>query len=312
LETKKLPIYIKLITNILIKKPPKSKNDIRFKVDANIELFVFLQTQMPQKSRTNIKKILSNGLITINDKTITQFNYPLNIGDEVVLNSVIVVKYAKFRGFQIVFEDDDVIVINKESGLLTIAPTSENELTAFGQLIFYVKSKNPTDKVFVVHRLDKYTSGVMLFVKGEENQTYFRSDWTNVVKERIYIGIVEGIPEEKEGKIVSYLKETKTQLVYSTKETDGKLAITHYKVLKSSKKFSMVEFHLETGRKNQIRVHMQDIGHSIVGDKKYGATHNPYDRLMLHAETLAFIHPKTKELVHFNARLPRIFTEIIA
>lgn len=295
----------------MIKKLPKSKNDIRFKVESNVELFDFLQNQMPQKSRTNIKKILSNGLITINNKTVTQFNYPLNKGDEVVIHSVIVVKYAQFRGFQIIFEDDDIVVINKESGLLTIAPTSEKELTAFGQLIFYVKSKNPQDKIFVVHRLDKYTSGVMLFVKGEENQAYFRNDWTNVVKERIYIGIVEGIPEEKEGKIVSYLKETKSQLVYSTKDTDGKLAITNYKVLKSSKKFSMVEFHLETGRKNQIRVHMQDIGHSIVGDKKYGATHNPYDRLMLHAETLAFIHPKTNELLHYKAKLPKIFSEII-
>ncbi len=285
---------------------------IRFYVTEDTELFSFLQSQMPQKTRTNIKKILVNGLITINNKACTQYNHPLKKGDEVLLNSVTVVKYAKFRGFKIIFEDDSIVVINKESGLLTIAPTSENEITAFGQLISYIKSKNPSDKIFVVHRLDKYTSGVMLFVKGEANQAYFRSDWSNVVKERIYIGIVEGIPKDSEGKIVSYLKETKTQLVYSTKETDGKLAITHYKVLKSSKKFSMVEFHLETGRKNQIRVHMQDIGNSITGDKKYGAKHNPYDRLMLHAETLSFIHPVSGQLVHFNVRLPRIFSEIVS
>lgn len=295
----------------MIEKKVKNKV-IRFVVTEKTALFEFLQAQMPQKSRTNIKKILTNGLITINNRPVTQFDHQLNKGDEVLLNSVNITKAANFRGFKIVYEDDSIIVINKESGLLTIAPTSENEITAFGQLIKYVKANNPSDKIYVVHRLDKYTSGLMLFVKGEEIQEYFRNDWTNVVKERIYIGIVEGIPEDSEGKIESYLKETKSQLVYSTRDTDGKLAITHYKVLKSSKKFSMVEFHLETGRKNQIRVHMKDIGHSIAGDKKYGAKHNPYDRLMLHAETLAFIHPVSKEVVHFNARLPKIFSELVS
>ena len=188
----------------------------RFIVTKKTELFLFLQSQMPQNSRTNLKKILINGLIAVNNRTVTQFNHQLNIGDEVLLNSVNRIKAAKFKGFKIIFEDDSIIVINKESGLLTIAPSSEKEITAFGQLLGYVKANDPSVKIFVVHRLDKFTSGVMLFVKGEKNQEYFRRDWANVVKERTYIGIVEGIPEEKDGKIVSYLKETKSQLVYST------------------------------------------------------------------------------------------------
>jgi 23S rRNA pseudouridine1911/1915/1917 synthase len=291
----------------------KQKNKtIRFKAKDTSELFVLLQEYFPGKSRTNIKKILTNGLITVNNRTITKFNHLVNKDDEIIINSVNLIKAANFKGFKIIHEDDSVLVINKDSGLLTIAPVSENEITAFGQLISYIKTNDPHEKIFVVHRLDKYTSGVMLFVKGEKNRDYFRNDWHEVVKERMYIGIVEGIPKESEGKIVSYLKETKTQLVYSTKDTDGKLAITHYKVLRSSKKFSLLEFHLETGRKNQIRVHMKDMGHSIVGDKKYGATHNPYDRLMLHAETLAFVHPGTNELISFSTRPPKIFTEFFS
>jgi 23S rRNA pseudouridine1911/1915/1917 synthase len=291
----------------------KQKNKtIRFKAKENAELFVLLQEYFPGKSRTNIKKILTNELITINNRTITRFNHLVNKDDEIVINSVNLIKAANFKGFKIIHEDEAIVVINKESGLLTIAPVSENEITAFGQLINYIKTNDSQEKIFIVHRLDKYTSGVMLFAKGEKNRDYFRNDWHEVVKERQYIGIVEGIPKESEGKIVSYLKETKTQLVYSTKDTDGKLAITHFKVLRSSKKFSLLEFHLETGRKNQIRVHMKDIGHSIVGDKKYGATHNPYDRLMLHAETLAFIHPGTNELISFSTRPPKIFTEFFS
>ncbi len=200
------------------------------------------------------------------------------------------------------------MVIEKEAGILSIATDKELEKTAYSILSRHVKQSNPKNKIFVIHRLDRETSGVMLFAKSREVQEILQTEWKQTIVERTYYAVVEGIPEKKNGTIASWLNENKAFKVFSGQNPEkGHKAITHYKVLKQEKDYSLLEVNLETGRKNQIRVHMQDIGHSIAGDKKYGAKTNPFKRLGLHAGVLSFKHPKTGKVVHFESPVPQKF-----
>ncbi|HEX3010800.1 MAG TPA: RNA pseudouridine synthase, partial [Syntrophomonadaceae bacterium] len=170
---------------------------------------------------------------------------------------------------------------------------------------------DPENRIFIVHRLDRDTSGVMLFAKNEGVKHLLQDTWKEVMVDRAYVAVVEGQVKEKEGTIKSWLKETKTKLMYSSSTPgDGLEAITHYKVLQAAAKYSLMELRLETGRKNQIRVHMKDIGHSIIGDKKYGADTNPIGRLGLHAHILAFKHPTSGEIMRFETEVPRKFSRL--
>ena len=175
----------------------------------------------------------------------------------------------------------------------------------------YLKEKNPKDKIFVVHRLDRDTSGVMIFAKSEKAQDILQTTWNDSVKERTYVALVEGNVKKDSDTIISYLAENKAMITYSTdNEEEGKKAVSHYKVLKRNKNYSLLEVNIETGRKNQIRVHMQDLGHSVVGDKKYGSTKNPIKRLGLHAHTIVFKHPITKEVLSFTSKIPEAFLSL--
>lgn len=218
-------------------------------------------------------------------------------------------KAANFEKMKILYEDDAIIVIEKDSGLLTVATEQEKSLTAYKQLMDYVQKINPKNRIFVVHRLDRETSGVMLFAKSEEIKHTLQTGWKEMVKERSYVALVEGIVTKHEDTITSWLKETKTFKVYSSqKQDDGKKAVTHYKVIKASNNLSLLSVYLETGRKNQIRVHMSDIGHPVVGgDKKYGAKGNAIGRFGLHAIVLAINHPVTGELLRFKSNIPTEF-----
>lgn len=280
-----------------------------YKVFEAGELFDFLVEKMPSASRKTIKNMLTHSQVTVDDKTVTQYNTKLAEGQVVAITKQKVNKHkANLKGVEILFEDDAIIVINKAAGVLSMAGKNPSELTAYRQLTDYVKEIHPRQRLFIVHRLDRDTSGVMVFAKTEAAKEALQKNWHSDVKERKYTAMVEGVVNERPGTVSSWLTEGKTLKVYSSPfDNGGKHAITHYKKLQGNRHFSLLEVQLETGRKNQIRVHMQELGHSVVGDKKYGARQNPLKRLGLHATTLVFKHPISQEVLRFNAPVPAAF-----
>ena len=287
----------------------KEKRNLTFKVKEQNELMKFLIENLPNKNRNNIKSLLKNKQVLVDGAAISQFNHPLNPGQEVMITE------SRFsdkdmKGIKVVYEDEYLIAVEKASGILSIATDKEREKTAYNIVKNYVKSRNPLEKLFIVHRLDRETSGVMIFAKTEKMQQILQTNWQKMVLERTYVAVVEGKVEKNNDTIVSYLKENSAFVTFSSdKEIEGsKKAITHYTVLKRSKGFSLVEANIETGRKNQIRVHMQSLGHSVVGDKKYGATTNPLGRLGLHAKSIIFKHPKTGKILSFQTGIPAKFS----
>ena len=209
----------------------------------------------------------------------------------------------------IIYEDKWIIVVNKPSHLLTISTNNEKEKTLFHKVMMYEKRKNKNNKVFIVHRLDKDTSGLVLFAKDEKIKYKFQNNWDNEVK-RGYIAVVHGKTKDKEV-LKSYLAETKTLLVYSTDKDHGKLAITEYEKIKENNRFSLLRVKIKTGRKNQIRVSLNDNGNGIVGDKKYGnKKFDPLRRLCLHANYLSIIHPVTNKRMVFETNIPEDFLKL--
>ncbi|MFC0613109.1 RluA family pseudouridine synthase [Scopulibacillus daqui] len=271
------------------------------------ELLNFLLEHLSNRSRNSVKSILSRGQVSVNGQVITKHNFPLEPEHQVSI------EWRKgpnieLTGLAILYEDNDIIVIEKESGLLSMASSKEKELTAYSQLMAHVRSSHPENRVFIVHRLDRDTSGVMMFAKSQKIQQHLQNTWRESVLERTYVALVEGEVKKDKDTIISWLKETKTLMMYSSrKPNDGQKAVTHYKRMQSNRHFSLLEVKLETGRKNQIRVHMKDIGHPVVGDKKYGSKSNAIGRLGLHARVLAFRHPATGKTLRFEAKVPKPF-----
>jgi len=215
------------------------------------------------------------------------------------------------RGLSIIFEDKFIIVVKKANGLLTIGTDKERNKTAQSLMSEYVKrgnAKSPA-RVYIVHRLDRDTSGVLVFAKDERTKNNLQEHWGDYSKK--YLTVVNGTLEEKEGTITSYLAENKAHIVYSTNETEGKLAQTEYKVIKETKDYSLLEINLLTGRKNQIRVHMADAGHPVAGDVVYGKGFKRIRRLALHAASLSIIHPVSKRKLTFETDMPNYFKELI-
>lgn len=210
----------------------------------------------------------------------------------------------------IIYEDKEMIVVNKPTHLLSIGTQDEKFNTLYYKVSEYVKKKHKSNKIFIVHRLDKDTSGVVLFAKTQELKDALQDKWNELCINREYIAVVEG-KVDSSGRVEQYLKETKTLLTYATKDKDGKLAITNYEPIKTSKAYSVVKINIETGRKNQIRVAMQSIDHPIVGDKKYGSVKNPVRRVCLHASILELTHPITKKALRFEAKLPKEFKQFM-
>lgn len=273
-------------------------------------LLPFLFELLKEQSKSSVKALLSHGQILVNGKVTAQFDGPLIPGDEVTIS------YERGKVefnnplLNIVWEDDDLIVVNKREGLLSVSSTRVKERTAFHLLSDYVKKSDPRNKIFVLHRLDRDTSGLMMFAKNPRVQKELQSDWNRMITQRTYVAVVEGRPEKDNDLIVSNLVENAKMQVYVTAEGDGKEAITRYHLLSSNGRYSLLELDLETGRKNQIRAQMQSIGHSIAGDYKYGAETDPAGRLMLHARRLFFIHPATGEEMRFETRIPDKFSSI--
>ena len=288
-----------------LKKAPRGR---KVTVKEENTLLPFLFALLSEQSKSSVKALLSHGQILINGKVTSQFNAPLVPGDEVEIS------YERGKVefsnplLHIVWEDDDLIVVNKKNGLLSVSSDRVRERTAYHLLSDYVKKNDPRSKIFVLHRLDRDTSGLMMFAKNQKVKEQLQSNWSEAITQRTYVAVIEGRPEKDTDLIVSNLVENKHMQVYVTQDGDGKEAITRYRLLQTNNRYSLVELDLETGRKNQIRAQMQSIGHPIAGDSKYGAETNPAGRLMLHARRLCFIHPVTGEEMRFETRIPEKFT----
>ncbi len=213
----------------------------------------------------------------------------------------------------ILYEDKELLVINKPAGQLSIATDMLRQETAYSQATDYIRIRNKKARLFIVHRLDRDTSGVLLFAKNEGIKLALQEKWNQIVSRRGYQAIVAGKPEREEDTLCSYLLENKAHVVYSAPEKKGgKLAITHYRFLRERKGYSLLDLSIDTGRKNQIRVQLADLGHPVAGDKKYGEGKggNPIGRLGLHAGRLTLTHPKTGKELDFMAPLPKEFERL--
>jgi len=275
------------------------------------KLLEFLYESFPDRSRKSIKSLLEQKQIMIQNQIVTRFDYPLAPGMNVIILKKKPADNMTLRKINLLYEDEHLLVIEKSAGLLSVATVKENEETAFSILKRYVKKSHNRTELHIVHRLDRDTSGIMMFAKTKEIQKKLQDNWENAVTKRIYYAVVEGHVQNAEGEIVSCLKENKSLMMYSSKTPgDGQKAVTRYRVLKSTARYSLLEVSLQTGRKNQIRVHLQDIGHSIAGDKKYGASTDPLGRLGLHAGILEFFHPATGKSMHFETPVPAIMVKL--
>lgn len=300
----------------------RKKNNTDIRVAEEEQLLNFLLIKHTN-SRTQAKSLLSHRLVMVNGTIQTRHDTPLKIGDTVTIISGkgnIELRHPKLR---MVWEDEDLIVVEKKQGLLTVpAHPGSQEMTVMSILKSYVRKQNQRNNVYVVHRLDRETSGLLVVAKTPEMQEYMRTYWKQLVTQRTYIAVAEGVFREKEGQIRSWFTEDKRNaMVYSSPVDDGgDLAVTNYEVLKSAEQteeraaYSLVELHLETGRTNQIRVHLASKGHPVVGDRKYGHGNqtSPIDRLCLHARVLEFIHPATEKKVHFETPVPKEFMRLFS
>ncbi|MDE6416328.1 MAG: RluA family pseudouridine synthase [Duncaniella sp.] len=279
-----------------------------FRADSEGRLIDFLIASMPEQSRTAIKQKLAHNQVMVNGAVTTQFDTPVHPGSVVKVNFTREFRTFYNRRLKILYEDDDIIVVNKGYGLLSMGTDKIKDGTAYELLREWVKWQNPANKLFIIHRLDRDTSGLMMFAKTEEAKEAMQYNWKNMVRERKYVALVDGRPDPEEGSYRSYLAENSRYEVYSTKNPEeGKLAVTRYRTLASGHGYSLVELSLDTGRKNQIRVHMKDLGCPISGDRRYGGKPSPAHRMCLHAQTLKFIHPVTRKLMEFTTPVPISF-----
>ena len=265
-----------------------------YAVKEPMELMEFLAAKMPDASRTKLKSLLSKRVVFVDNVITTQFNFPLEAGMKVKISKQKGKKEFNNRLLKIVYEDAYIIVVEKMQGLLSVNTERQKERTAYTILNEYVQRSGRQFRVFIVHRLDRDTSGLMMFAKDEKTQRTLRDNWHEIVTDRRYVAVVEGSMEKDYDTVVSWL-------------TDKTL-----KTIKRANGYSLLELDLETGRKNQIRVHMQDLGHPIIGDGRYGRedSPNPIGRLALHAFKLCFYHPVTGDLMEFETPYPAEFKKL--
>ena len=286
----------------------KDYKDLReYPVNKNCELLEFLFETLKGQSRNSVKSILTNHRVSVDGAPITQYNFKLTKGDVVIISKTPIHKKTR-SNLPIIFENEEIIVINKPSGLLSIASDKEKGSTAYRMLTDYVQQKDKHNRIYVVHRLDEDTSGVLMVAKNEKLRDALQDKWNDLVSSRGYYAIVDGKLDKKSGTLTSYLKKNAQNMMYSSKKVgDGQYAVTHYKVIAESDAYSFLDVHIDSGRKNQIRVHLGDIGHNVIGDDKYGNPTNPIKRLGLHAYELVLTHPFTNKVMKFKAPIPKEF-----
>lgn len=279
------------------------KKEISFLAKEDNGLLNCLRNELKSIPNGKVKSLMEHGCISVDGCASSRHDYPVKKGQTV---RILLTRNKSYDcPLEVVYEDEYLLAINKPAGLLSVASDTEKEKTAIRLL-----RDSGISPLFVVHRLDRDTSGVLLFAKVEMVRDMLQDAWNETLK-REYLAICEGVFEEKSGRCESILRETQTHLVYSVKSGEGRRAVTNYEVIKENEKFSYLRILIDTGRKNQIRVHMNDLGHPVVGDKKYGSHGNPMGRLGLHASELSFYHPVTGKIVTITAapeahfRLPR-------
>ena len=285
----------------------KKSQEIDFIVREECELMEFLMKAMDGISRTKVKKMLTYDLVNVNDRVVSQHDFQLKP------NMRVTVKKSsdgnRFKNFwvKIVFEDDYILVIEKKAGILS-SSTSPKDESVKSVLNYYLDKSHQHANAHTVHRLDKFTSGLMIFAKSKKVALEFEDGWKERVYDRRYVALVHGELPKSQGTIASWLKDDSHYVTHSSQEDNGgKYAVSHYKKLKSGNGYSLVEMQLDTGRKNQIRVHLQDLGCPVVGDLKYGDGSDPIHRLGLHAYKLCFKHPVTGEDMKFETDIPKAF-----
>ncbi len=263
-------------------------------------------------SRSNAKALLSHHVISIDGAPVSQFDFELSKGDTLIISKN-PIKTKNRKNIPIIYEDNEFLVINKPYGLLSIPSDTEKNSTAIRMVMDYVQAKDKHNRIYLVHRIDKETSGVLMFCKNEKIRDLLMDNWNDLVIKRGYFAIVEGHMEEKEKTIVNYLRKNKLDLMYVVKHggEGAYRAITSYKVLKENKKYSLLDVNIKTGRKNQIRVTLGSLGHYVLGDDKYGEPENPINRLCLHAYELSFKHPITGKIYKFDAPTPKEFLRLM-
>ncbi|MDD3341034.1 MAG: RluA family pseudouridine synthase [Bacilli bacterium] len=271
-------------------------------------LLSFLEKENAELSHKKIKNLLTFKKIKINGKIVSQYNYPLKPKDRIEIS---LSGHKSKVDLDILYEDKDLLVLYKRAGLLTIATEREKEKTLYHKAVTYVKEENKNNLLFVIHRLDKETSGIVVFAKNTKIKTALQENWSKYVTKRGYYAVIEGKLEKKSGTIMTYLTENEHYKVYSTTKEKGKLAITKFKVLKEGRVNSLLDVHLDTGRKNQIRVHFSEIGHPIIGDLKYGTSKKKGKQMGLHAYELEFMHPFTHKKMFFKTDMPRAFKDML-
>jgi len=279
-------------------------------------LLDYLFKHLTDLKKTKVRQLLKYGSVRVNGRVATGHRHALKAGDIIDFLSVKdagLLAMKRELKFKIVYEDSDILVAEKPAGLLTMGTEREKEKTLYFMVTAYeqAKSKDGRGRIFIVHRLDRDTSGFVVFAKHETAKETLQGNWEQAVKK--YYAVIEGMPKKQEGTLESYLVEDRFKRVYSVPKStkDSKHAVTRYKVLETNSFYALLEIDLVTGRKNQIRVHLSDLGHPVAGDSKYGAQSNPLGRLALHAGFLSIPHPISGEVLSFGPKIPEVFTELM-
>ena len=276
-----------------------------YRVETAGPLLAFLLAHVKGQSRNSVKHLLSRGQVLVDNMPQTQFDCPLLPGQTVSL----LPQAAQPLPFPILYEDGELIAIDKPAGLLSVGTEKEKSRTAYRLVSDHLKDRDGLPHLFVVHRLDRDTSGVLIFAKNQELKNSLQEHWNSLVRERLYLALVQGDTLAPEGIFRSTLTETKTHLVHST-HREGREAVTCYRVLDRRKGKSLLLLSLKTGRKNQIRVQLSEAGHPVLGDRTYGTAPDPLGRLALHACRLTLTAPHTGKLLSFSAPVPREFCRL--
>ena len=279
-------------------------------VEQDAPLLEYLLQTIKGQSRSKIKATLQGRGIKVDGKYVTQFDYPLKKGMKLSVSKSKRNDVFKSRYVKLIYEDRYIVVVEKNIGILSMA-AGHSSLNVKSILDDYFHKTHQKCRAHVVHRLDRDTSGLMIYAKDMETEQILEHEWHQIVYDRRYVAVLSGEVVDEGGTIANWLKDNKAYITYSSEEDNGgKYAVTHYHTLARTTEHSLVEFKLETGRKNQIRVHAADMGHPVCGDTKYGNGDDPLHRLCLHAFLLCFYHPVTKERMEFESPVPTAFKSL--
>ena len=294
---------------MLFRSKTQGGDNLVITVKENAPLLEYLINNVSE-SRSKLKATLQGRGIAVNGRMVTQFDYQLKAGDKIIISRHKKQNQFKSRYVKIVYEDRWLVVVEKNIGILSMA-AGHSSLNVKSVLDDYFLKSRQKCRAHVVHRLDRDTSGLMVYAKDIETEQILEHNWHQIVYDRRYVAVVSGEMEQNNGTIANWLKDNKAYITYSSPtDNGGKYAVTHFQVLNRTTEHSLVEYKLETGRKNQIRVHSADMGHPVCGDMKYGNGDDPLHRLCLHAYMLCFTHPVTGEPMEFSTPIPTAFRSL--